>query len=138
MDEEGDIVMQDAPTPEPVQSSFRPPRRPTPGTIVQVPIKRNRKRSHIQEFIPYDNPAVMDVQPLQWHRKMQGIYMFRYTDFQGWPAVQPTGKEKRIRAYFEPLLEHDSEERYCDEVMLEARWWCCWVQGFTNLEPELR
>ncbi|KAI2780275.1 hypothetical protein F4815DRAFT_470718 [Daldinia loculata] len=109
------------------------------GRIVHLPIRRrcDGSRSDFLQFIPYDNPAVFDVQPAQWHHVRRGVFLFRYTDYRGWPAVQPAADERRIKAYFKPLDAIEGAGG-CDRVLIEARWWCCWAQGITSLEPELR
>ncbi|KAI8966073.1 hypothetical protein F5Y11DRAFT_211309 [Daldinia sp. FL1419] len=128
--------MQDPTSPSGKHShlSAIPPRK-----IVHLPIQRCREgsRTDFLQFIPYDNPAVFDVQPVQWHRVRRGVFLFRYTDYKGWPAIQPVASERRIKTYFKPLdaIEGDGG---CDRALIEARWWCCYAQGITYLEPELR
>ncbi|KAI1140834.1 hypothetical protein F5Y05DRAFT_288697 [Hypoxylon sp. FL0543] len=133
--------MEDAPSPSPLdQRNAYHHRLPTtaPATnIVRVPIHRNCN-DFIQQFVPYDNPAVFDVRPAQWHPRHKGVFLFQYTDFRGWPAVQPAANEDVIKAYLSPLTREDEMSGVCDKLLLEARWWCCWAQGFTYLEPELR
>ncbi|KAL7621104.1 hypothetical protein AAE478_008417 [Parahypoxylon ruwenzoriense] len=141
VDADGDVIMQEAPHREP-RLVVTPPPTPAPTpipspTIVQLPIRRRNWEDSFLQFIPYDNPAVFDVRPWQWHPKLSNIFLFRYTDFNGRPAVQPAADERHIRAYFEPLVSEE-ERAGCDRLLLEARWWCCYVQGFTHLEPELR
>ncbi|KAI2466761.1 hypothetical protein F4781DRAFT_338611 [Annulohypoxylon bovei var. microspora] len=114
-----------------------PPDHTCLPNIVQVPI-RVCASAFLQQFVPYENPAVFDVRPAQWHRWHQGVFFFRYTDFRGWPAVQPSAIERRIRNYFRPLVEEEERFGAVDGLLLDARSWCCWVQGFTYLEPELR
>ncbi|KAI1408572.1 hypothetical protein F5Y13DRAFT_204731 [Hypoxylon sp. FL1857] len=113
-----------------------PTHRPA-STIVHLPIRR-RSHDFLQQFVPYDNPAVFDVRPAQWHRRQESVFLFRYTDFRGWPAVQPAADEHIIKAYLRPLTRDDERDAACDPLLLDARWWCCWAQGFTHLEPELR
>ncbi|KAI0850021.1 hypothetical protein F5Y00DRAFT_268787 [Daldinia vernicosa] len=98
---DGDVIMQDVTSPSEQHSHLST--IPT-GKIVHLPIRRSRdgSRSDFLQFIPYDNPAVFNVQPAQWHRVRRGVFLFRYTDYRGWPA------------------------------------WCCWAQGITYLEPEIR
>ncbi|KAI1466526.1 uncharacterized protein F4812DRAFT_460797 [Daldinia caldariorum] len=136
VDTDGDIIMQDN-TSSSKQRNI-PPAIPA-GGIVYLPIRRSRNgsRTDFLEFIPYDNPAVLDVRPAQWHRIRRGVFLFRYTDYRGWPAIQPVADERCIKAYFKPLdvIEGDGN---CDRALIEARWWCCWAQGITYLEPELR
>ncbi|KAI1206739.1 uncharacterized protein F4807DRAFT_221946 [Annulohypoxylon truncatum] len=110
---------------------------PSPSNIVRVPI-RALSNAFLQQFVPYDNPAVFDVRPTHWHRRHEGIFLFRYTDFRGWPAVQPAANEWRIRNYFQPLVNEEERCSAVDGLLLDARSWCCWAQGFTHLEPELR
>ncbi|KAI0119528.1 hypothetical protein F4814DRAFT_458756 [Daldinia grandis] len=133
---DGDVIMQDVTSPSEQHDhlSTIPADR-----IVHLPIRRRRdgSRSDFLQFIPYDNPAVFDVQPAQWHHVSRGVYLFKYTDYRGWPAVQPVADEHRIKAYFKPL-DIIEANRGCDRVLIEARWWCCWAQGITYLEPELR
>lgn len=86
---------------------------------------------------------MLAVRPLGWHRKLQGVYLFRYKDFLGRPAVQPAAREPQIREYFGRSEEREGrdqekERRGCDAVLLEARRWCCWAQGFHLPEPEMR
>lgn len=98
---------------------------PTPN-VVRLPIHRQRDGTEpdgFMHFVPYENPAVFDVQPSQWHRTLQGIFLFRYTDYRGWPAVQPTGDWGRIEAYFQSLADEGDES--CDKLLLEIRLWCC-------------
>ncbi|KAK6952050.1 hypothetical protein Daesc_006578 [Daldinia eschscholtzii] len=136
IDADGDIIMRDV-----IVSSEQRNDLPTipASRIVHLPIQRSRdgRRDDFLQFIPYDNPAVFDVRPAQWHRIRRGVFLFRYTDYRGWPAVQPVADERRIRAYFKPLdvIEGDG---FCDRALIEARWWCCWAQGITYVEPELR
>ncbi|KAI1803892.1 hypothetical protein F4811DRAFT_571634 [Daldinia bambusicola] len=136
VDVDGDIIMQDATSSSEHRSIL--PTIPADRTVY-LPIRRSRNgsRTDFLQFIPYDNPAVFDVQPAQWHRIRRGVFLFRYTDYRGWPAIQPVADERRIKAYFKPLdvIEGDG---CCDRALIEARWWCCWAQGTTYLEPELR
>ncbi|KAI0007396.1 hypothetical protein F4779DRAFT_592259 [Xylariaceae sp. FL0662B] len=74
-DEDGDVVMADN---DPVPGA-------SPG-IVRLPI---RSIPDVSQFIPYDNPAVFDVQPCGWHPKLHDVFLFRYTDINGLPALQP-------------------------------------------------
>ncbi|OTA97613.1 hypothetical protein M434DRAFT_26647 [Hypoxylon sp. CO27-5] len=132
--------MADAPSPSPLdQPIHHHPCPPTPPAtnIVHLPIRR-RCNEFLQQFVPYDNPAVFNVRPMHWHHLHQGIFLFQYTDFRGWPAVQPAANEHIIKAYLWPLTRDEERTDSCDKVLLEARWWCCWAQGFTHLEPELR
>ncbi|KAI1104001.1 hypothetical protein F4804DRAFT_207898 [Jackrogersella minutella] len=125
----------------PLDQHISPPSPPpSPSNIVQIPICRPRVlgSAFLQQFVPYDNPAVFDVRPTQWHHRQQGIFFFRYTDYRGWPGVQPAADERRIRSYFQPLDDDDERSGGVDNLLLEARCWCCWAQGFTYLEPELR
>ncbi|KAI0897418.1 hypothetical protein F4806DRAFT_507892 [Annulohypoxylon nitens] len=92
-------------------------RTPSPPRIVNVPVRALRNM-----FI-------------QQH---EGIFLFRYTDFRGWPAVQPAAHERQIRHYFQPLVDEEERCGGVDGLLLDARSWCCWAQGFTYLEPELR
>lgn len=66
----------------------------------------------------------------------------------------PTADERRIREYFARLGDGDEgqegrgkrkaegrggrEGEGVDPLLLEARTWCCWAQGFSYLEPEIR
>ncbi|KAI0883713.1 uncharacterized protein GGS22DRAFT_165887 [Annulohypoxylon maeteangense] len=122
--------MEDAP------SDSRTP-SPLPYNFVHVPIRAIHD-AFLQHFVPYDNPAVFEVRPIHWHRKHEGIFLFRYTDFRGWPAVQPAATERRIRNYFRPLVYEEQRCGAVDTLLLDARAWSCWAQGFTHLEPELR
>ncbi|KAI0172525.1 hypothetical protein GGR52DRAFT_411036 [Hypoxylon sp. FL1284] len=118
---------------------------PSPSQL-QTPSSRSQPRS-----------AALAVQPLGWHRKLEGVYLFRYIDFLGHPAAQPAGRGPQIRTYFGPDDDVENrgggkeEERTsakggmqrrtggaCDAVLLEARRWCCWAQGFDLPEPEMR
>ncbi|KAI5867603.1 hypothetical protein GGS23DRAFT_592906 [Durotheca rogersii] len=135
-DEDGDVIMPDAPPLEPGTIHTPPPAPQSAPTIIKVPIRRREKKM-VLSFIPYDNPAVLSVVPWRWHRNLGGIFWFRYTDFRGWPALQPTANIPRIREYFGALDDND-ERAGCDPLLLEARRWCCSVQGFCVLEPELR
>ncbi|RYP32771.1 hypothetical protein DL767_005019 [Monosporascus sp. MG133] len=85
-------------------------------------------------FIPYDNPAVVDI---DWGTspRFTGIALFRYTDVFGRAAVQPSGEWDRLRRYLRPL---DKDESRCDPLLRQVRVWCCWAQGFQFLEFELR
>ncbi|KAI2617176.1 hypothetical protein GGR54DRAFT_641279 [Hypoxylon sp. NC1633] len=117
--------------------------------IVQVPVRQDQlvPGNSALQFVPYDNPAVWSVQPLRWHRRHAGLFMFRYTDFRGWPAVMPAADEARIREYFAPLdreismgdgkMDTDGA-MHGNGLLVQARLWACWAQGFTVLEPELR
>ncbi|KAI1494577.1 hypothetical protein F5X96DRAFT_526900 [Biscogniauxia mediterranea] len=134
----------------------------TAGVMVDVPIC---DRTSVLDFIPYDDPSTFDVRPLDFHAKYPELFMFRYTDFAGQPAVQPTSAQGTIQAYFAPLdsdsllpaacpsspsscansnkaattaREGRKEEERVDSLLLHARWWSCWAQGFQHLEPELR
>ncbi|KAI1479781.1 hypothetical protein F4774DRAFT_409613 [Daldinia eschscholtzii] len=119
IDADGDIIMRDV-----ILSSEQRNDLPTipASRIVHLPIQRSRdgNRDDFLQFIPYDNPAVFDVRPAQWHRIRRGVFLFRYTDYRGWPAVQPVADERRIRAYFKPLdvIEGDG---FCDRALIEAR-----------------
>ncbi|KAI1454317.1 hypothetical protein F4805DRAFT_460881 [Annulohypoxylon moriforme] len=110
---------------------------PPPPRLIHIPI-RALNDAFLQHFVPYDNPAVFDVRPMYWHSRHEGIFLFRYTDFCGWPAVQPAAIERRIRNYFRPLTNEEESCGAVDGLLLDARAWSCWAQGFTHLEPELR
>ncbi|KAI1392381.1 uncharacterized protein F4822DRAFT_425590 [Hypoxylon trugodes] len=130
----------------PSPTTTPPSVKPNGTTVVHVPIcRREESFYNFSDFVPRDNPVVFSVEPTQWHRIHQGVYLFRYTDFRGWPAVQPAASEWRIKTYFQPLtndeggmLPNSGGRAKVDWLLLEARWWCCWAQGFTHLEPELR
>ncbi|KAI1641458.1 hypothetical protein F4809DRAFT_12067 [Biscogniauxia mediterranea] len=124
----------------------------TTGATVDVPI---RDRSSVLDFIPYDDPSTFDVRPLDFHSKYPELFMFRYTDFAGQPAVQPTSARGTIQNYFAPLdslppcpspscANNDNNKAAAregergDSLLRHARWWSCWAQGFQYLEPELR
>ncbi|KAI1500670.1 hypothetical protein F5X99DRAFT_232570 [Biscogniauxia marginata] len=121
-------------------------------STVSIPI---RDRKSVLEFIPYDELSVLfSVLPLDFHAKFPEVFMFRYTDFRGEPAVQPTSNKTGIQRYFAALdttattgqgkIENRNNksrvgsESRCDSLLRHARWWCCWAQGFEYLEPELR
>ncbi|KAI0835387.1 hypothetical protein F5Y06DRAFT_299532 [Hypoxylon sp. FL0890] len=133
--------MEDVPSRSPLDPHND--RYPSPSTnlpvtnVVHVPIHRSR-HDFLRQFVPYDDPVVFDVRPAQWHRHQKSVFLFRYTDFRGWPAVQPAANEEVIKAYLGPLAREDERSGACDKLLLEARWWSCWAQGFTYLEPELR
>lgn len=91
----------------------------------------------LQRAVPSWTPDA--VRPLGWHRKMQGVYLFGYTDVLGRPAVQPAAREHVIREYFR-VDDEGAQERDgggvlgigggggksdCDPMLLEARRWCC-------------
>ncbi|KAI5925752.1 hypothetical protein F4810DRAFT_30685 [Camillea tinctor] len=162
-DPEGDVTMAD---PTPSQGEKKEPAIADGhcrGKIVRVPI---RDRKSVLSFIPYSDPALFDVRPLGFHPKFPELFMFRYTDWAGRPAVQPTSDRAAIRYYLAPLDGHafpfsygpaaatrtdgvNNENRgnrhgrrgrgrKTDSLLRHARWWSCWAQGFQYLEPELR
>ncbi|KAI1779280.1 hypothetical protein F4818DRAFT_403950 [Hypoxylon cercidicola] len=150
-----------SPSPSPPTSPSSARRlHPPAGSIVRLPIRQRQRHQQSRgassgdeddDLSEWLSAAAAAVRPLAWHRKLQGVYLFRYTDFLGRPAVQPAAREPHIRAYFGPAEEEEEEEddqdrdregeaggRSCDAVLLEARRWCCWAQGFHLPEREMR
>ncbi|KAI1076995.1 hypothetical protein F5B20DRAFT_593610 [Whalleya microplaca] len=109
-DEDGDVVMKDLDS------------NPVIPSLVRIPIHSFQS---VAEFIPYEKPAVFNVRPCDWHPKLHSIFLFQYTDI----------NSKHLELYFEPLAR---EEGSCDALLRTIRVWCCWAQGFDQLEPELR
>ncbi|RYP45139.1 hypothetical protein DL768_008497 [Monosporascus sp. mg162] len=99
--------------------------------VVRVPMYRPEGAL---SFIPYDNPAIVDI---DWDTspRFTGIVLFRYTDVFGRAAVQPSGEWDPLCRYLRPL---DKDESRCDPLLRRVRVWCCWAQGFRFLEFELR
>ncbi|KAI1766273.1 hypothetical protein GGR53DRAFT_464509 [Hypoxylon sp. FL1150] len=167
-DSDGDVIMRDAaaaatppPTttssplppssllpsfaPSPPPPTSPPHRLPPAGSIVRVPVavRRDVRTRTLGEAIPSWTASA--VRPLGWHRRAQGVYLFAYTDVLGRPAVQPAAREPAIREYFGEEDERSQKGQGggrggggCDPVLLEARRWCCWAQGFSLPEPEMR
>ncbi|KAI0602740.1 hypothetical protein F4775DRAFT_600706 [Biscogniauxia sp. FL1348] len=96
-DSDGDVDMVDPSSSEPEAKGE------AAVVMVHVPI---RDRKSVLESIPYEDPSVFDVRPLGFHVKYPELFMFRYTDFAGQTAVQPTAGRDIIRAYFAPLDHH--------------------------------
>ncbi|KAH9889250.1 hypothetical protein F4778DRAFT_785799 [Xylariomycetidae sp. FL2044] len=105
--------------------------------MVKVPIKT--RHCAALESIPYGDPVLYEVHLEGAHRKFENMFLFSYTDFEGQRAVQPTGSVRRLHAYFAPLSRSPEEAAgRCDSLMITARLWSCWAQGFSMLEHEIR
>ncbi|RYP64935.1 hypothetical protein DL769_006491 [Monosporascus sp. CRB-8-3] len=107
--DEGDTIMLDAESAAAAGDD---------ADVVRVPMCR---LEDALSFIPYDNPAVVDI---DWDAspKFTGIVLFRYTDAFGRAAVQPSGEWGRLRRYLRPL---NKDESCCDPLLRRVRVWCC-------------
>ncbi|KAI0125177.1 hypothetical protein BJ170DRAFT_636688 [Xylariales sp. AK1849] len=107
------------------------------ATEASVPINilcRVNDRNSVLNVVPYGDPRYPNEFKISVSQKNPKIIHVHYTDINGKAAVQPTGETAQdIRQYLAPL---DAEPG--DPLLRMIRLWCCWAQGFENLEEEIR
>ncbi|KAI1335323.1 hypothetical protein F5Y15DRAFT_251518 [Xylariaceae sp. FL0016] len=93
-------------SPETTAAVFEDSRRPGQSSerIVHVNIASTPDAA---SWFPYDNPAVVSVLEEDYHPKFPEIYIFRYIDLFGQPAIMPTMAYANMASYFAPLEKYE-------------------------------